>query len=175
MEPAVRGRICNVLFLCTGNSARSIMAEALVNHWGRGMFRGYSAGSKPAGRVNPVALELLALKNIPAEGARSKSWDEFVAAPVFDFVITVCDKAAGEICPIWSGDPVTAHWSVDDPAAVIGSDAEKSRAFRAAFLTLEHRIGVLVNLPLASFDRLRFKQLLDEAGRQQPWPGANSW
>jgi arsenate reductase len=168
MKPADRGRIYNVLFLCTGNSARSIMAEALVNHWGRGEFRGYSAGSFPTGRVNPLALELLALMKIPAQDARSKSWDEFGAAPVFDIVITVCDRAAGEICPVWPGQPVTAHWGVDDPVAVTGGDAEKLQAFRKAFLALEHRIRILVNLPLASLDRLRLKQLLDEAASRRP-------
>ena len=170
MEPAVRGRICNVLFLCTGNSARSIMAEALVNHWGRGQFRGYSAGSFPTGRVNPLALELLTQMNIPAEGPRSKSWDEFAVAGgiEFDFIITVCDNAAGETCPVWPGRPVTAHWGVEDPAAVEGSQAQKMLAFRNAFRALEHRIRVFTSLPLASLDRMRLQHKLDEIGRQQP-------
>lgn len=161
-------RIYNILFLCTGNSARSILAEALVNHWGRGQFRGYSAGSFPTGRVNPLALELLAQMKVPVEGARSKSWDEFAAGIEFDFVITVCDKAAGETCPIWPGQPMTAHWGVEDPAAVQGSEAQKMLAFRDAFRALEHRIRIFMNLPIASLDRLRLKNKLDEIGRQQP-------
>jgi len=161
-------RCYNVLFLCTGNSARSILAEALVNHWGRGQFRGYSAGSFPTGRVNPLALELLAQMKIPAEGARSKSWDKFAAGIEFDFVITVCDKAAGETCPIWPGQPMTAHWGVEDPAAVEGSKAQKMLAFRDAFRALEHRIRIFVSLPIASLDRLRLQHKLDEIGRQQP-------
>jgi arsenate reductase len=162
--------VYNVLFLCTGNSARSIMAEALVNHWGRGQFCGYSAGSFPTGRVNPLALELLAQMKIPAEGARSKSWDEFAVAGdiEFDFIITVCDKAAGETCPIWPGQPMTAHWGVEDPAAVEGSQAQKMLAFRNAFRALEHRIRIFTNLPLASLDRMRLQHKLDEIGRQQP-------
>jgi arsenate reductase len=163
-------RIYNILFLCTGNSARSILAEALVNHWGRGQFRGHSAGSFPTGRVNTLALELLAQMKIPAEGARSKSWDEFAASggTEFDFVITVCDKAAGETCPIWPGQPMTAHWAVEDPAAVVGSEAQKMLAFRDAFRALEHRIRVFMNLPIASLDRLRLKNKLDEIGRLHP-------
>ena len=160
-------RVYDVLFLCTGNSARSILAEALVNHWGRGLFRGHSAGSFPAGRVNPLALELLAQMKIPATGARSKSWDEF-AVPggvEFDFVITVCDKATGETCPIWPGQPMTAHWGVEDPAAATGSDAQKMLAFRNAFRALEHRIRIFVNLPFASLDRLRLQRRLDAIGR----------
>lgn len=165
--------VYKILFLCTGNSARSILAEALVNHWGRGRFRGYSAGSFPTGRVNPLALELLAQLKIPAEGARSKSWDEF-ATPggiEFDFVITVCDKAAGETCPIWPGQPMTAHWGVEDPAAVEGSYARKMLAFRDAFGALEHRIRVFMNLPLATLDRMRLQHKLDEIGRQRPAAG----
>lgn len=158
----------NVLFLCTGNSARSILAEALVNHWGRGQFRGFSAGSFPTGRVNPLALELLTQMKIPAEGARSKSWDEFAAGIEFDFVITVCDKAAGETCPIWPGRPMRAHWGVEDPAAVEGSTTQKMLAFRDAFRALEHRIRIFINLPLATLDRLRLQRQLDEIGRQHP-------
>lgn len=162
--------VYKVLFLCTGNSARSIMAEALVNHWGRGQFRGYSAGSFPTGRVNPLALELLAHMKISTEVARSKSWDEFAAVGgiEFDFVITVCDKTAGETCPIWLGQPMTAHWGVDDPAAVAGSDVEKMLAFRNAFRALENRIRIFVNLPLASLDRLRIKHELDRIGVLKP-------
>jgi arsenate reductase len=163
-------RIYNILFLCTGNSARSILAEALVNHRGRGQFRAYSAGSFPTGRVNPLALELLEQMKIPADGARSKSLHEF-AAPggvEFDFVITVCDRAAGESCPIWLGQPMTAHWGVEDPAAVESSQALKMLAFRDAFRVLEYRIGIFLNLPIASLDPLRLKNKLDEIGRQQP-------
>ena len=168
MSESRPARVYNVLFLCTGNSARSILAEALVNHWGRGLFRGYSAGSFPTGRVNPLALELLAQMKIPATGARSKSWDEIavLGGVEFDFVITVCDKAAGETCPIWPGQPMTAHWGIEDPAAVTGSDAQKMLAFRNAFRALEHRIRILLNLPLASLDRLRLQHRLDEIGRQ---------
>ncbi len=170
MEAREGGRVCNVLFLCTGNSARSILAEALLNHWGAARFRAHSAGSFPTGRVNPLALELLAHMKISATGARSKSWDE-LAAPggvEFDYVITVCDQAAGEICPIWPGQPMTAHWGVDDPAAVAGSDVEKMLAFRNAFRALEHRIRIFVSLPIASLGRLRLQRKLDEIGRQQP-------
>jgi arsenate reductase len=163
-------RLYNVLFLCTGNSARSILAEALLNHWGAGKFHAFSAGSFPTGRVNPLALELLAHMKIPAPGARSKSWDEF-AAPGgvdFDFVITVCGNAAGEVCPIWPGQPTKAHWGVEDPAAATGSDAQKMLAFRDAFHALEHRIRIFVNLPIESLDRLRLQRRLDEIGREQP-------
>lgn len=160
----------NVLFLCTGNSARSILAEALVNHWGRGKFRGHSAGSFPTGRVNPHALALLERMQIPLAGARSKSWDEFAApgAPEIDFVITVCDNAAGETCPVWPGQPMTAHWGVEDPAAVTGSEIEIANAFRQAFNALEHRIKAFAALPLASLERLKLQQHLDEIGRSLP-------
>ena len=160
----------NVLFLCTGNSARSILAEALLNHWGAGKFRAYSAGSFPTGRVNPLALELLAHMKIPAEGARSKGWDEFAApgAVEFDFIFTVCDNAAGEVCPVWPGKPVTAHWGVADPAAASGTDTQKMLAFRNAFRALEHRIRIFVNLPLASLDRLRIQRELDRIGAELP-------
>jgi len=169
-QPQASKRVYNVLFLCTGNSARSILAESLLNLWGKGRFRAYSAGSFPTGRVNPLALELLAHMKIPADGARSKSWDEF-AAPggvPFDFVVTVCDKAAGEVCPIWPGQPITAHWGVEDPAAATGTDAQKMLAFRDAFRALEHRIRIFVELPLASLDRLRIKSELDRIGTQRP-------
>lgn len=163
-------RSFNVLFLCTGNSARSILAESLLNHRGAGKFRAFSAGSFPARHVHPLALELLAQMKIPADDARSKSWDEFAApgAVEFDFIITVCDNAAGEACPVWPGKPVTAHWGVADPAAVNGTDAEKMLAFRDAFRALEHRIRIFVNLPLASLDRLRIKQEIDRIGAQKP-------
>ncbi len=160
----------NVLFLCTGNSARSILAESLLNYWGKGHFRAYSAGSFPAGRVNPLALELLAHMSIPAEGARSKSWDEFAGAGAveFDFIITVCDNAAGEVCPVWPGQPVTAHWGVADPAAVTGSEAEKMLAFRDAFRALEHRIRIFANLPGASLQRLKTRSDLERIGNDPP-------
>lgn len=163
-------RVYNVLFLCTGNSARSILAESLLNHWGKGRFRGYSAGSFPTGRVNPLAVEFLSHMKIPAEGARSKSWDEFAVAGgvEFDVIITVCDQAAGEVCPIWPGQPITAHWGVEDPAAATGTDAQKMLAFRDAFRALEHRIRIFVELPLASLDRLRIRRELDRIGTQSP-------
>ena len=156
----------NVLFLCTGNSARSILAEAYLNSAGKGHFHAYSAGSHPGGKVNPFALELLAKHRIPADGARSKSWDEFVAsgAPALDFVFTVCDAAAGEVCPIWPGRPMTAHWGVADPAAVTGSDEEKRRAFQRAFAELSARINLLLALPIEKLDRLVLKKKLDEIG-----------
>jgi arsenate reductase len=160
------GRQYNVLFLCTGNSARSILAEALINHWGKGRFVGYSAGSRPTGRVNPVALELLRQMQLPTEGLRSKSWDEFAApgAPQLDFVFTVCDNAAGEQCPFWPGQPMTAHWGVEDPAAVEGTDIEKWLAFREVFRQLENRIRIFVNLKISSLDRLSLQNRLREIG-----------
>lgn len=169
MTSAKPERTWNVLFLCTGNSARSILAEALVNHWGAERFHAYSAGSFPTGRVNPLALELLAQMKISAAGARSKSWDEFATAGSieFDFIITVCDKAAGEVCPIWPGEPMTAHWGVEDPAAVEGSEARRMLAFRDAFRALEHRIRIFMDLPLASLERMRLQRKLDEIGGQQ--------
>jgi protein-tyrosine-phosphatase len=157
----------NVLFLCTGNSARSILAEALINHWGSARFVGYSAGSRPTGRVNPVALELLQHMQLPTEGLRSKSWDEFAVpgAPQLDFVFTVCDNAAGEQCPFWPGQPMTAHWGVEDPAAVEGTDTEKWLAFRKAFRELENRIRIFVNLKFSSLDRLSLQNRLQEIGK----------
>lgn len=157
----------NVLFLCTGNSARSIMAEAYLNAIGRGRFAAYSAGSHPGGKVNPFALELLAKNRIDTAGLRSKSWDEFAAtgAPAMDFVFTVCDQAAGEACPLWPGQPMTAHWGVDDPARIEGSDEHKRRAFLRAFTELSTRINLFVNLPLARLDRLALRKELDRIGR----------
>ena len=157
----------NVLFLCTGNSARSILAEAYLNSAGKGRFAAYSAGSHPAGKVNPFALELLAKNRFDASRARSKSWDEFTRpeAPRFDFVFTVCDNAAGEACPIWPGQPITAHWGIADPAAVTGTDAEKRKAFLKAFTELSTRINLLLSLPVDRLDRLVLKKKLDEIGR----------
>lgn len=161
-------RSYNVLFLCTGNSARSILAEAFLNSRGRGGFRAYSAGSHPAGRVNPLALELLDRRGIPAEGARSKSWDEFArpGAPELDFVFTVCDNAAGEVCPVWPGQPMTAHWGVPDPAAVQGSRIEQMRAFEDVFRILERRIGIFISLPIASLDDMSLRERVREIGKQ---------
>jgi len=155
-----------VLFLCTGNSARSILAEAILNTMGRGRFKAYSAGSHPAGQVNPFAIELLQKNRLPTEDLRSKSWDEFAAAgaPTLDFVFTVCDNAAGEVCPVWPGQPMTAHWGIPDPAAVEGSDAEKRKAFFTAYNQMYHRLSIFVNLPLDKLDRLSLKQRLDEIG-----------
>ena len=159
----------NVLFLCTGNSARSILAEALLNALGQGRFRAYSAGSHPAGKVNPHALELLAKDGLSTQGLRSKNWDEFAVpgAPPMDFVITVCDNAAGEVCPVWPGQPVTAHWGVADPAAVTGEETLIQRAFRDAFITLQRRIQLLLNLPIASLDRVSLRKRLVEIGTAQ--------
>lgn len=160
-------RVYNVLFLCTGNSARSIMAETILNHLGQGRFRGFSAGSHPAGQVNPLALEQVRRAGHPVDGLRSKSWDEFATseAPDLDFVFTVCDNAAGEVCPVWPGQPVTAHWGIEDPAAVQGSDQTKERAFVAAFAQLHRRISLLVSLPLAKLDAMAIKRELDDIGR----------
>jgi protein-tyrosine-phosphatase len=157
----------NVLFLCTGNSARSILAEAYLNASSRGRFRAYSAGSHPGGKVNAYALELLARNRLDTSGLRSKSWDEFAApgAPVMDFVFTVCDQAAGEVCPMWPGQPMTAHWGVDDPARAGGTDERKRKAFMRAFTELSTRINLLVNLPLDKLDRLALKRKLDDIGR----------
>jgi arsenate reductase len=166
-ELIVAARPYNVLFLCTGNSARSILAEALINHWGRGQFRGLSAGSHAAGRVNPIALQLLEHMKLPAEGLRSKNWDELAVpqAPPLDFVFTVCDNAAGEVCPVWPGQPMTAHWGVPDPAAVEGTETEKWLAFRQTFTLLENRIKAFTSLPVASLDRMKLKERLDAIGR----------
>lgn len=156
----------NVLFLCTGNSARSILAESLLNHFGRGRFRAFSAGSLPKGQVHPLAVELLQSTRLPTESLRSKSWDEFATAdaPAIDFVITVCDNAAAEVCPVWPGRPITAHWGVADPAAV-EDDAEKRAAFRRALTELEARIKLLVNVPIESLDRIAAQQALRGIGQ----------
>jgi arsenate reductase (thioredoxin) len=158
----------NVLFLCTGNSARSIMAEAILNHKGKPVFTAYSAGSHPLGTVHPEALKQLELAGISTAGLRSKSWDEFSrpGAPEMQFVFTVCDNAAKETCPVWPGHPMTAHWGVPDPAAVTGDSAEIERAFRQAFFILDWRISLFLALPLASIDRLALKKEVDRIGRQ---------
>lgn len=157
----------NVLFLCTGNSARSIIAEALINHWGRGRFQGFSAGSHPRGSVHPIALELLNRMQLPTTGLRSKSWDEFAApkGPALDFVFTVCDNAAGEVCPYWPGQPVTAHWGLPDPAAVEGFESDRWAAFRATFKALDNRIRIFTSLPLASLDRIKLQERLNAIGK----------
>jgi arsenate reductase (thioredoxin) len=159
--------VYNVLFLCTGNSARSIMAEVLVDHWGRGKLRGFSAGSHPKGEVHPLALDLLRRCGLSTEGLRSKSWDEFAApgAPRLDFVFTVCDKAAAEVCPVWPGQPVAAHWGVADPAAVEGGLLTRKNAFRQAFRELENRIKIFASLPIGSLDRLKLQREVDDIGR----------
>lgn len=156
----------NVLFLCTGNSARSIMAEAILNHRGKPSFTAYSAGSHPSGTVRPEALKELTRARIPTEGLRSKSWEEFGRpdSPQFHFVFTVCDNAARETCPLWPGQPMTAHWGVPDPAAVNGDSAEIERAFREAFFILDRRISLFLALPLASLDRLALKKAVDRIG-----------
>lgn len=165
----MENRISNVLFLCTGNSARSILAEALLNHWGQGKFRAYSAGSHPKGQVHPIAMALLQKMKMPTEGLRSKSWDEFAAAgaPEFDFIFTVCDNAAGEACPYWPGHPMTAHWGIPDPAAVEGSETDQWLAFRTAFSQLEARIKIFINLRFDSLDNLRLKESVEAIGRTQ--------
>lgn len=158
----------NVLFLCTGNSARSILAEALLNFKGRSKFRAYSAGSHPSGTVRPEALRQLETARIPTNGLRSKSWEEFAKpdAPKLDFVFTVCDNAAKEVCPVWPGQPMTAHWGVADPAAVTGTEKEIERAFRDAFTTLDRRIGLFLCLPLSSIDKLKIQREIDKIGQQ---------
>jgi arsenate reductase len=162
-------RTFNVLFLCTGNSARSILAEAYLNSIGRGRFRAFSAGSHPSGKVNAFALELLERNRIPTNGMRSKPWDEFAApgAPRMDIIITVCDQAAGEICPVWPGRPVTAHWGVEDPAAVSGSDETKRTAFMNAFAVLQKRIALLTSLRLELLDRMSAEHELRSIGRER--------
>jgi len=159
-------RVYNVLFLCTGNSARSILAESVLSLDGRGRFRAFSAGSQPKGAVNPIALKVLERAGYPATGFRSKSWDEFAApgAPVMDFVFTVCDQAAGEACPLWPGQPMTAHWGIEDPAAIEGTELEKEAAFVAALRYMKNRISAFTALPIASLDRLALGARLREIG-----------
>jgi arsenate reductase len=157
----------NVLFLCTGNSARSIMAEAILNRKGRPNFTAYSAGSHPSGRVRPEAIKQLEVAGLPTEGARSKSWDEFAkpGAPHFDFVFTVCDNAAKEVCPVWPGQPMTAHWGIPDPAAVVGTPEQIERAFRDAFMMLDRLISMFLCLPLASLDKPAIQKEIDRIGQ----------
>jgi protein-tyrosine-phosphatase len=163
----------NVLFLCTGNSARSIMAEVLLNAMGKGRFKAYSAGSHPKGRVHPFALELIAKNRLSLEGLRSKDWSEFSrsGAPLMDFVFTVCDHAAAEVCPVWPGQPMTAHWGIPDPAAFEGPEEEERRAFFTAYSQLAQRLSIFVNLPLRNLDRLALQRRLDDigkVGREEP-------
>ncbi len=162
----------NVLFLCTGNSARSVIAESILDRAGRARFRSFSAGSHPKGKVHPFAADLLRKLNHPVDGLRSKSWDEFAAdgAPALDFVITVCDNAAGEVCPIWPGQPTTAHWGVPDPAAAEGSETERRLAFADTYRMLSNRIDIFVNLPIAALDRLTLQQRLDKIGQAKDEP-----
>ncbi len=159
----------NVLFLCAGNSARSIFAESLLNHWGRGRFVGFSAGSVPKDEVHPMALEVLKYMNVPAEGLRTKSWDEFAepGAPEMDFVFTVCDAAAGEVCPAWPGQPMTAHWGIADPAAVRGTEKERLAAFRTAFSELDSRIKLFTSLPIRTLDRIKLEEHLHAIGKSE--------
>jgi len=158
----------NVLFLCTGNSSRSILAEAILNHRGKPNFRAFSAGSHPAGRVHPFAIRQLETAGLPTAGLRSKGWDEFAkrGAPQMNFVFTVCDSAAQEVCPVWPGQPMTAHWGIPDPGAAAGTDADLERAFRDAFVTLDRRIGLFLSLPLASLNSLAIKTQIDRIGRE---------
>jgi arsenate reductase (thioredoxin) len=162
-------RVYNVLFLCTGNSARSILAEAILNARGKGRFKAFSAGSHPKGAPHPLALALLERRGLPTSGLRSKAWDEFAqpGAPVLDFVFTVCDDAAGEICPVWPGKPITAHWGQPDPAAVEGSELEQANAFREAFCTLERRIELFTALPVTTLDRLALGNKARQIGAAQ--------
>ena len=160
-------KIFNVLFICTGNSARSIMAEGLMNQLGRGRFQAHSAGSFPKGTVHPAALRVLDKLRVPETGFRSKSWEEFAAqgAPSLDFVFTVCDQAAGEVCPVWPGQPMTAHWGVPDPASATGTDAEVDRVFLDAAMILKRRIELFLSLPMASLDRLALQKRLSDIGQ----------
>jgi len=162
-------RVYNVLFLCTGNSARSILAESILQKDGAGRFRSFSAGSQPKGAVNPFALKVLKAMDCPSEGFRSKPWDEFAVegAPVMDFVFTVCDSAAGEACPVWPGQPMTAHWGIEDPAAVEGTDIDKERAFSTAARYMKSRIGAFLSLPLGSIDRLALGSKLRTIGSME--------
>ena len=163
----MNSKVYNALFLCTGNSARSILAEVLLNHLGKGQFKAYSAGSFPKGMVHLFAVELLEQFGLPTTGLRSKSWDEFArpGAPVMDFVFTVCDQAAGEICPVWPGNPITAHWGVPDPAAMGGTESERKWAFRDTCHQLDARIRLFIALPIDKLDRMVLKRRTDEIGK----------
>ncbi len=162
-------KIFNVLFLCTGNSARSIMSEAILNAQGRGRFRAFSAGSAPTGQVNPFVLDLLARNRLPTDGLRSKSWNEFErpGAPRMDFVITVCDRAKAEVCPVWPGQPMSAHWGVEDPAQAVGDEAHRRKAFSDALMLLNRRIAIFANLPMEKLDKLALQSELDRIGRER--------
>jgi protein-tyrosine-phosphatase len=164
----------NVLFLCTGNSARSVMAECILNRWGHGRFRAYSAGSQPKGRVHPMTLRLLRDYNYRTDSLRSKSWDEFAKpeAPPLDFVFTVCDSAAEEVCPVWPGQPMTAHWGVEDPAAFVGPEDKTIAFFKRVYSYLDNRIKIFVSLPIGSLDRLSLQRRLEAIGRTAPQAGA---
>ena len=164
------GLVLNVLFLCTGNSARSILAESILNREGKGKFAGFSAGSQPKGEVHPFALDLLKKLNYPTDKLRSKSWEEFSqpGAPELDFVFTVCDNAAAEVCPVWPGQPMTAHWGIPDPAAAEGTEAVRRLAFADAYRQLNNRISIFTSLPIQSLDRLSLQQRLSEIGRDLP-------
>jgi protein-tyrosine-phosphatase len=164
----------NVLFLCTGNSARSVMAECILNRWGQGRFRAYSAGSRPKGRVHPMTLRLLRDYNYRTDSLRSKSWDEFAkpGAPPLDFVFTVCDSAAEEVCPVWPGQPMTAHWGVEDPAAFVGPEDKTLAFFKRVYGYLDNRIKIFVSLPIASLDRLSLQRRLEAIGMTAPEAGA---
>lgn len=165
----MKQEILNVLFLCTGNSARSILAESILNSLGKSKFKAFSAGSRPAGNVNPLTLELLAKNRLPTEGLRSKNWNEFSqpGAPFMHFVFTVCDQAAAETCPVWPGKPMAAHWGVTDPAAVQGSDDDKRKAFLRAYTELYRRVSLFINLPFDTLNRLALKERLDQIGQRQ--------
>jgi protein-tyrosine-phosphatase len=167
LERIVSDRVYNVLVLCTGNSARSIIGECVVERLGKGRFRGFSAGSKPKGKVHPLAIEILRRNNYRIDGLRSKYWTEFAGpdAPRMDFVFTVCDSAAAEECPVWPGQPMTAHWGLPDPAAVEGDEVDRMMAFRQALLSLENRVSVFVSLPIETLDRLKLKAALEEIGQ----------
>lgn len=158
----------NILFLCTGNSARSVLAEVLMNHLSKGRFRAFSAGSHPAGQVNPLTLELLHSKGFATDSLRSKNWDEFANpdAPAMDFVITVCDKAAGEVCPVWPGQPVTAHWGFEDPAAALGSDDARRKVFEKVFIEIARRIELMLALPVQKLDRLALEHQVRDIGHK---------
>jgi arsenate reductase len=170
MPDASDGKVFNVLFLCTGNSARSIMAEAILNREGREKFRAFSAGSQPKGRIHPYTLDLLRKLNFDVGGFRSKSWSEFARpdAPKLDFVFTVCDNAAAEVCPVWPGQPMTAHWGIPDPAAATGNEAEIRLAFADAFRMLNNRISIFISLPIRSLDKLALQRQLDSIGKTNP-------